>query len=83
MLTIKVLGPGCNNCKNLEARVRSAVEKLGADAQIEKITAFPEILEYGILATPGLVVNGKVVCVGRVPAEAEVASWLMEAQAVR
>jgi len=82
MVTIKVLGPGCNNCKTVEARVRSAVENLGADAHIEKVTDYSEILRYGVLGTPGLVIDEKVVCAGRVPTGAEVAAWLMNAQAV-
>ena len=57
MLTIKVLGSGCANCKRLEANARKAVENLGIEAQIEKVTDYAEIMKYPILSTPGLVVN--------------------------
>jgi small redox-active disulfide protein 2 len=79
MLTIKVLGPGCANCKNVEAVVREALAKLGVDAQVEKVTDRADIMKYAILATPGLVINEKVVCAGRIPTEAEVTTWLVDA----
>jgi small redox-active disulfide protein 2 len=80
MLMIKVLGPGCENCKKVEATARKAVATLGLEAQIEKITDYAAIHKYPILATPGLVVNEKVVCAGRIPTEAEVTTWLVNAE---
>jgi len=76
MLTIKVLGPGCANCINLEAAVRRAVENTGLEAEIIKVTSHDEIWKYPILATPGLVINEKVVSAGRIPTEEEIAGWL-------
>jgi small redox-active disulfide protein 2 len=66
-MDIKVLGPGCNNCVTLEARTREALDGLGQDATIEKITDTAQIMSYGVMATPGLVIDGKVVVSGRVP----------------
>jgi small redox-active disulfide protein 2 len=80
MLTIKVLGPGCANCKKLEEITRSAVNMLGLEAQVEKITDYTAIMKYPILSTPGLVINEKVVCSGRVPSPAEVTTWLTTAE---
>ncbi len=79
MLTIKVLGPGCENCKKVEQIAHQAVDSLGAEARIEKITQYDEIHKYPILATPGLVVNEKLVCAGRIPTVAEVTTWLTSA----
>ncbi len=79
MLTIKVLGPGCSNCKKVEAIAREAVANLGLDAQFEKITEHSAIMKYRILGTPGLVINEKVVCAGRIPDPAEVMTWLANA----
>lgn len=79
MLTIKVLGPGCQNCKNVEAVARKALVALGVEAQVEKITDRAGITQYPILATPGLVINEKLVCAGRIPSEAEVSDWLTTA----
>ena len=79
MLDIKVLGPGCDNCKKVEALARQAVTNLGAEAQIEKVTDRAEYPKYGLLYTPGLVINNKLVCGGRIPTEAEVLTWVADA----
>ncbi len=76
MLTIKVLGSGCANCKKLEATARQAVENSGIEAEIIKVTDHDEIWKYPIMATPGLVINEKVVSAGRIPSEEEIAGWL-------
>lgn len=66
-MNIKVLGPGCRNCTTLEARTREALDNLGIDAEIEKVTDAAEILGFGVMSTPGLVVDGAVVVSGKVP----------------
>jgi small redox-active disulfide protein 2 len=80
MLKIKVLGPGCENCKNVEAVTRKVVSMMGMQAEVIKVTDWVEIRKYPILGTPGLVVNEKVVCAGRIPTEAEVTTWLVNAE---
>jgi len=79
MLTIKVLGPGCENCKKVETVARKAVLNLGIEAEVVKVTEWAEIRKYPILSTPGLVINEKLVCGGRIPNEAEVITWLATA----
>jgi small redox-active disulfide protein 2 len=76
MLKIQVLGPGCANCERLESLAREAVASLGVDARVEKVTDMKEIMAKGVMATPGLVVNGKVVSKGRVPPANEVTTLI-------
>ncbi len=79
MVSIKVLGPGCANCVKVAEVAQQAVRMLAAEAQVEKVTDPAEIGRYRILATPGLVINEKVVCAGRIPTPAEVTTWLTNA----
>jgi small redox-active disulfide protein 2 len=80
LLNIKILGSGCPNCKNVEAIARQAAADLGTQAEFTKITEYSEIMKYPIMATPGLVINEKLVCAGRIPSPAEVTSWIADAQ---
>jgi small redox-active disulfide protein 2 len=79
MLTIKVLGSGCANCKRVEQIARKVVADLALEAEIIKVTDYSKIMEYSILSTPGLVINEKVVCEGRIPTPAEVTTWVADA----
>jgi small redox-active disulfide protein 2 len=79
MLTIKILGSGCENCKRLAWLAERTVEHLGIEAQVIKVTEYPEIMKYNIMSTPGLVINEKVVSSGRIPSEAEITTFLANA----
>lgn len=65
-MNIKILGSGCPRCQALERETREAVDRLGLDAQIEHVTDLPSIMGYGVMSTPGLVVDEKVVSTGKV-----------------
>ena len=79
MLSIKVLGPGCPNCSMVAENAYQAVAMLDAEATIEKVTNRAEFQKYNLLATPGLVVNEKLVSAGRIPSESEVMTWVVDA----
>lgn len=78
-MIVKILGPGCANCKNLERVTREALAQLGLVATVEKVEDYPTIASYGVMATPGLVVDDQVLVSGRVPRPAEVRELLAEA----
>lgn len=71
-MEIKVLGPGCAKCKNMEKVVRETVDSHGIEATVTKVEDIMEIMNYGVMTTPALVVDGKVVIKGRVPSGDEV-----------
>jgi small redox-active disulfide protein 2 len=77
MKVIEVLGPGCNNCQKLEANAREAVAEAGIEAEIRHVTDYAEIAQRGVMNTPGLVIDGRVVSVGRVPSASDIAAWLI------
>ena len=75
-MNIKILGTGCANCQHLERTTKDAIRELGIDAKIEYVKDIKKIMEYPILATPGLVIDEKLVCFGRVPSKAEVTTFI-------
>lgn len=79
MLTIKVLGSGCANCKRVEQIVHKVVDEMTLQAEVIKVTEYPEIMKYNVMSTPGLVINEKLVSTGRIPTPAEVTTWLANA----
>jgi small redox-active disulfide protein 2 len=76
MLTIKILGSGCANCKRLEQITRKVVEEMKLEAEVIKVIDYNDILKYNIISTPGLVINEKVVSSGRIPSLVEVTTFL-------
>jgi small redox-active disulfide protein 2 len=76
MLTVKILGSGCANCKKLEAVAREAADKACIEAEFVKVTDMKDILAYEVMSSPSLVINEKVVSSGRIPTVAEVQTWL-------
>ncbi len=81
MLKIEVLGPGCANCQRLEASAREAVAIARVDAEIVKVSDYAQIAAYGVMSTPGLVIDGRVVSTGRLPSPEVIAGWLIPREA--
>ncbi|MGE5402907.1 MAG: thioredoxin family protein [Ignavibacteriales bacterium] len=78
-MVVKILGTGCARCKNLETKVKEVASANNISAEFVKVTEIPEIMKYGILMTPGLVVNEKVVSSGIIPKDEQILQWLMQA----
>jgi small redox-active disulfide protein 2 len=78
-MEIKVLGPGCSNCKKLYTETEKALRQLGLEAQLTKVEKIDEIVAHGAMMTPALVINGKVKVAGRIPTQTELTSWLATA----
>ncbi|RKZ46592.1 MAG: thioredoxin family protein [Candidatus Parabeggiatoa sp. nov. 2] len=75
MKNIKVLGSGCANCKATFARIEKAAEEKGVEISLEKVEDMADIMSYGIMSTPGVVVDGEVVHAGGVPDKKKIQSW--------
>jgi small redox-active disulfide protein 2 len=78
-MEVKILGTGCPNCKRLEKVAREALAEMGVEATVTKVTDMVDILAYNITATPGLVIDEKVVSYGRIPTKAEASSLIATA----
>jgi len=76
MITVKVLGSGCKKCHNLEIKVRDLVAANNIDAVVEKVTDIQEMVNYGIMMTPGLVINEQVKSFGTIPKDDQLLNWL-------
>jgi small redox-active disulfide protein 2 len=78
-MLVKILGTGCATCKNLEQKVRNVITQNNIDAEIAKITEIQDIMAYGIMRTPGLVIDEVVKCSGVIPKDEQILQWLREA----
>ncbi|MCX7165549.1 MAG: thioredoxin family protein [Rhodocyclales bacterium] len=75
MKTIKVLGTGCANCKNTLQLIDQVAQAKGVEIQLEKVEDLQQIMRFGVMSTPGVVIDGKVVHAGGVPARTKIESW--------
>ncbi|OGN93690.1 MAG: redox-active disulfide protein 2 [Chloroflexi bacterium RBG_13_50_10] len=80
-MNIKILGPGCARCQQLEKTVKEVVKELGIEATVEEVKDIKKFLDYYVMMTPGLVINEQVVSSGKVPAKAEVTQLIINAMA--
>jgi small redox-active disulfide protein 2 len=80
MLNIKIVGSGCPNCQKLETLCREAVSENNIEALFEKVTDFNKFADLGIMMTPGLIVNNKVLSQGKIPTKSTLAHWLIDNQ---
>ena len=80
-MKIKVLGPGCARCQQLEKTVLEVLKELGVNANVEEVKDINKIIGYNVMSTPGLVIDEKLVCSGRVPAKNEITTFITTALA--
>jgi len=76
MKQIKVLGTGCSNCRTTADMIRKAAQEKGVNIELEKVEELPEIMAYGVMSTPGVVVDGKLVHAGGIPSRKQIDNWL-------
>ncbi len=77
-MEIRILGPGCPRCSEVEKRTIDVLAGLNIAADVQKVADIKKIMEYNIMATPGLVINGKIKCSGRIPSKEEIKNWIEE-----
>jgi small redox-active disulfide protein 2 len=77
-MKIEIFGPGCHRCQQVERAVKDAVAELGISAEVEKVKEIDKIVEAGIMQTPGIRINGKIKCSGRIPKPEEIKKWIAE-----
>lgn len=80
-MEIRILGPGCSRCDEVEKRTIDVLAELNIAADVQKVTNMKQIMEYKIMATPGLVINGKVKCSGKIPSKDDIKKWIEEEKA--
>jgi len=78
-MEIKVLGSGCSNCNKLYETALKAVEQSGVQAEVEKIEEIDQIMSYGVMLTPALVIDGNVMSTGKIPDSSQIVTWLTTA----
>jgi small redox-active disulfide protein 2 len=79
MIDVKVLGSGCPNCQRLERETRTALDSLSIEYELIKVTDYADIASYGVLQTPALVINERVVSAGKIPKQSDIVTWATEA----
>ena len=75
-MNIKVLGPGCPKCSEVEKNVKTALQEAGIEASVEKVSDFQDIAKMGVFFTPAVIIDGQIKCVGNVPDKNEILAWL-------
>lgn len=80
MLTIKILGSGCANCKRLEQEVNNALSGSEIDYEVIKVTDYADIMAYNVMSTPGLVMNETILSTGRIPKRDQIIDWAKQYQ---
>ncbi len=78
MISVKILGTGCKKCQTLESKVRELIASNNIDALVEKVTDIQEMVNYGIMMTPGLIINEQVKSFGIIPKDDQIITWLKE-----